>query len=169
MASTKTTVCLSLALLATAFVLSAAAAADSFCETADDKTLCAQLTKGGKTWAEAMTNALNGVMDRAKTGKAIADGVGATLPADLYPQSKQSIEDTCHEAYENMIDGIKKSIGFVKSDPYSSLKTYISSTTFSDCTGGLEEFGVNLQQVDDFANEIGKLSGTLLAVAQKKA
>ncbi|KAL8035850.1 hypothetical protein ABFX02_12G122800 [Erythranthe guttata] len=167
MASTKTAVCLSLALLAAAFVLSAAAG--SFCETADDKTLCVQLTKGGKTWAEAMTNALNGVMDRVEAGKSIVVGVGATLPAELYPQSKQSIENTCHEAYENMIDGIKKSIGFVKSDPYSSLKTYISSTTFSDCTGGLSEFGVNLPQVDDFANEIGKLSGTLLAVAQKKA
>lgn len=171
MASTKpTTVCFSLLLLATAFFHSTTAGgASPFCDTADDKALCTELTNGGTTWAEAMTNALNGVMERVKGGKSVVQGIGAKFPAELEPQSKESMDSTCREAYENIIDNIKQCLGFVKSDPYSSLNTYLSATSFSDCTDGLQEFGVKLAPVDEFDDQITKLSSALLAVAQKKA
>ncbi|KAI3467561.1 hypothetical protein Pfo_024224 [Paulownia fortunei] len=150
MASMKTTVCFSLAVLATAFVLSTSTtpspAVNPFCDTADNKALCTQLAKGAETWPEAMTNALKAVLEKAKAGKPIANSVGSKLPANLYPQSKESIDSTCREAYDNIMDNIKQCIGFVKSDPYSSLNTYLSATSFSDCTDGLEEFGVTLAE-----------------------
>ncbi|PIN21111.1 hypothetical protein CDL12_06194 [Handroanthus impetiginosus] len=171
MALTKTTIRFSLSLLATAAILSTAAAQSStvnFCDTASNKALCVELINEGKTWAEAMTNALNAVMKKARAGQSIAYGVGPKLPAELQPQTKQSIESTCHEAYDNIIDNLKQCVGFVTDDPYSSLRTYLSATTFSDCTDGLTEFNVSLPEVTEFDKEMLKLSSTLLAVAEKK-
>ncbi|KAK6139211.1 hypothetical protein DH2020_027047 [Rehmannia glutinosa] len=168
MASTKTTICFTLALLATAAILSTAAD-NPFCATSDDQALCGQLTNGAHTWAEAMINALNGVMDKARAGKSVAYGVGSKLPVSLKDLTRKSIDGTCRQAYDNIIDNIKQCIGFVKNDPFSSLDTYLSATTFSDCTDGLQEFGVSLPEVADFDKEMLKLSSVLLAVAQKKA
>lgn len=91
----RITIWLCVAVVAAGFVASASAAA-SFCDMADDKVLCGQLVGGAGTWAEAMTNALNGVQKRAERGKSVADVVAAKLPADVLPQTKDSIVSTCH-------------------------------------------------------------------------
>ncbi|KAL6581384.1 hypothetical protein OROMI_007307 [Orobanche minor] len=176
MASAKTAICFSLALFATASILSTGnvsvlgtAAYNPFCSNSDDPNLCAHLANGARTWAEAMTNTLQSVLNKVKAGKKIAYRVKSKLPADFKPQTKDSIAATCRYAYDNVLYNIEQCIGFVKSDPYSSLDTYLSAATFTDCTDGLQEFGVNLPEVADFDKEILKLSGVLLAVAQLKS
>ncbi|KAL2233645.1 UNVERIFIED_CONTAM: hypothetical protein Sindi_1544500 [Sesamum indicum] len=168
MGFTKTTVSFALAILAT-FLLTSAAdpAANTFCDTADDKTLCVQMSNNAKTWDEAMKNTLNAALQKANAGKSIVDGIGSKLPANLQPQTKESIDKTCRQAYENVIDNIHKSMGVVKNDP-ASLKTYLSATSFSECTDGLTEFQVPSSEASDLDKEILKMSGTLLAVADKK-
>ncbi|KAL6562655.1 hypothetical protein OROGR_003662 [Orobanche gracilis] len=175
MASAKTAICFSLALFAAVSILSTAnasvlgtAAYNPFCSNSDDPNLCAHLANGARTWAEAMTNTLQSVRDKVKSGKKIAYRVKSKLPADFRPQTKESIAATCRYAYDNVLYNIEQCIGFVKSDPYSSLDTYLSAATFTDCTDGLQEFGVNLPEVAAFDKEILKLSSVLLAVAQLK-
>ncbi|CAA0814119.1 Unknown protein [Striga hermonthica] len=166
MAQTSTAVYFLLALLSSSAV--SALKLNPFCANSDDQTLCSQLAGGAKTWAEAMTHTLESVRDKVKAGKCIAYGVESKLPQDFRPQTKESIAATCREAYDNVVDNIEQCIGFVKSDPYSSLDTYLSATTFTDCTDGLNEFKVTLPEVADYDKEVLKLSGILLAVAQKK-
>ncbi|KAL6567833.1 hypothetical protein OROGR_001501 [Orobanche gracilis] len=221
MASAKTAICFSLALFATASILSTAnasvlstAAFNPFCRNADDPNLCAHLANGASTWAEAMTNTLQSVLDKVKVGKKIAYRVKSKLPANFRPQTKESIAATCRYAYDNVLYNIEpgpalstcgvcdrigpvsfrgpkffmgpfsslrtgplkstdrpcieQCIEFVKSDPYSSLDTYLSAATFTECTDGLQEFGVNLPEVAAFDKDIRKLSSVLLAVAQLK-
>ena len=163
----KTTIFFSLAVLATAFV--AASAAGSFCDTADDKVLCTQLVGGAKSWGEAMTKALNGVQQQAAAGKSVADVVAAKIPGEVKPQTKESIVSTCHWAYDNVMDNIKESIGFVKDDTTSALRTHLSAISYSDCTMGIEEFGLTVPEATQFEGEVRKLASTLLAVAEKKA
>lgn len=172
MAFMKTSISFSLALLATTFVLSTSIAQSStvspFCDNATDKALCTHLAKGAKTWAEAMTNSLKAVMEKAKAGESIVLSIRSKLPGELDPDTKESIDSTCREAYENMLINITECMGFVENDPYSSLTTYLSMTSMSDCEDGLEDFDVSSPEVAEFANEMQKLSSTLLAVAQKK-
>ncbi|KAL2253226.1 UNVERIFIED_CONTAM: hypothetical protein Sindi_0117300 [Sesamum indicum] len=165
MSFTKTTVSFTLAVLATFFILSAA---NPFCDTAKDKALCMQMTKDAKTWEVAMTNALNAAMEKVKCGKKIVDGIALKLPGNLRPQTKDSIDQTCREAYENIIDSIHQSIGVVKNDPTSALNNYLSAAAFSDCTDSLNEFEISLVEANNFDGEVSKLSSTLLAIAGKK-
>ncbi|KAL6534096.1 hypothetical protein OROHE_013929 [Orobanche hederae] len=180
MASAKTVICFSLALFATAWAdpcvmqggtcpLLDTAAYNPFCSNSDDLNLCAHLANGARTWADAMTNTRQSVMNKVKAGKKIAYRVKSKLPADFTPQTKESIAATCRYAYDNVLYNIEQCIGFVKSDPYSLLDTYLSAATFTDCADGLQEFGVNLLEVADFDKEIIKLSSVLLAVTQLKS
>ncbi|KAL6567845.1 hypothetical protein OROGR_001513 [Orobanche gracilis] len=153
MATAKTAICFSLALFATAF---STAAFNPFCRNSDDPNLCAHLANGARTWAEAMTNTLQSVLDKVKAGKKIAYRVKSKLPADFRLQTKESIAATCRYAYDDVLYNIEQCIGFVKSDPYSSLDTYLSAATFTECTDGLQEFGVNLPEVAAFGKEILK-------------
>ncbi|KAL0310672.1 UNVERIFIED_CONTAM: hypothetical protein Sangu_2361900 [Sesamum angustifolium] len=165
MGFTKTTASFTLAILATFFLMSAA---NPFCDTAKDKVLCMQMTKDAKTWDVAMTNALNAALEKAKCGKKIVDNIALKLPGNLKPQTKDSIAETCHEAYENIIDSINKSIGVVKNDPTLALNNYLSAAAFSDCTDSLNEFEISLVEATNFDGEILKLTSTLLAIAGKK-
>ncbi|GFP88009.1 hypothetical protein PHJA_000944600 [Phtheirospermum japonicum] len=115
-----------------------------------------------------MTKTLLAVRDKVRAGKHIAYGVGPKLPANFRPQTKESVGATCRMAYDNLLDNIDQCVGFVKSDPYSSLDTYLSATTFTDCTDGLHEFDVSMPEVEEFDREVLKLSNVLLAVAQLK-
>ncbi|KAK4423855.1 hypothetical protein Salat_1968400 [Sesamum alatum] len=169
MGFTKTPVSFALAVVATFLLISVAdSAVNPFCSTAKDKVLCTQMVKNARTWEQAMTNALNAALVRAKAGKKRVDSIPSKLPADLEPHTKESIHQTCQEAYETIIDNISKSIGFVKYDPTSALDTYLWSTTFSDCIDGLDEFEVSVAEATNFNREMTKLSGILLAVAGKK-
>lgn len=172
MGLTETTaVSFSLAILAATFLLlstsTAAAPASPLCEAAADRTLCTQLAKGANNWQEAMKNMILAAVEKAKAGKPIAYGVGAKLPGNLLPESKKSIDSTCQEAYETLIFNLNQCIGFVKNDPTSALKHYLSSMTFFDCKFALEEFGVSLPEVNEFDEELLNLSSNLLAVLQK--
>lgn len=166
----KTAVCFSLAILAAAFIASASASAGgSFCDTADDKVLCAQLIGGAKTWDEAMTNALNGVLKKAAGGKSVADVVAVKLPAALKPITKESIVSSCHETYDFIMDHLKDCIGFVKDDPTSALRYYLSDISYSECLEGLTQFGLpDVAEATQYTQEIAKLDSVLLAVAEKK-
>ncbi|KAL8519120.1 hypothetical protein ACS0TY_010166 [Phlomoides rotata] len=174
MASTKTTLYLSLAILATVFAVSASAGkggrggGKSFCGGAEDPVLCNQLTGGAKTWGAAMTNAINGVLGKVNAGKKTVDIIGAKLPRNLKPISKQSITGTCHEGLENIIDNLQQCLGYVKSDPTSALRSHLSAITFSDCTDGLEEFGLDVPEATQFANDVLRLASALLTVAAEK-
>ncbi|KZV17813.1 pectinesterase inhibitor-like [Dorcoceras hygrometricum] len=170
MASPRTTIALSITLIATTLFIPSATstAVNPFCRTADDKTFCTSLAKGAKTWEEAMTNALKSALQTAKAAKSITDLVGSKLPSGFLPQTKESIDSTCQETYESLIDNIQSCMGFVKKDPYSSLRVYLSATSFSDCKDGLDEFGVSSRDVDHFTAEIQKLSSTLLAIVETK-
>ncbi|KAL1550862.1 hypothetical protein AAHA92_18773 [Salvia divinorum] len=164
----RTTLCLCVAVVAAAFAASASSAAGSFCDTADDKVLCGQLVGRAGTWAEAMTNALNGVQKQAEGGKSVADTVAAKLPAGVLPQTKDAIVSTCQWAYENVMDNVKECIEFVKDDPTSAIKYHLSSVSYSDCTEGLSEFSLSVPEATQFDAEMQKLSSALLAVAEKK-
>lgn len=170
----KTTVYLSLAILATVLVVSASAGGGggggggSFCGGAEDPALCKQLTGGAKTWGAAMTNAINGVSAKVNAGKRTVDVIASKLPRNLKPITKQSIIGTCHEDLDNIIDNLKQCLGYVKSDPTSALKFHLSAITFSDCTDGLEEFGLDVPEATQFADEILRLTSALLAVSQNK-
>ncbi|KAL2233644.1 UNVERIFIED_CONTAM: hypothetical protein Sindi_1544400 [Sesamum indicum] len=170
MGFTKTSFSFSLAVLATFLLISSAdsAAVNPFCDTAKDKALCTVMVKDAKTWDMAMTNVLNAALEKAKAGKKIVDSIPSKLPGDLEPETKDSIDQTCQEAYETIIDNLNKSIGFVKSDPTSALNTYLWATTFSDCTDSLDEFELSVAEATHFNRAITKLSSTLLAVAGKK-
>lgn len=161
----KTAVCLSLAVLAAAFI---ASAAGSFCDTADDKVLCAQLIGGAKTWDKAMIKALKGVQKKAAGGKSVADVVAVKLPAEMKAITKESLVSGCHEAYDNIMDHLKDCIGLVKDDPTSALRYYLSAVSYSDCTDGLTEFDVSVAEATQYQEEIMKFASALLAVAQKK-
>lgn len=111
---------------------------------------------------------LNAALQKAKAAKSIADTVGSKLPSDFQPLTKESIDSTCHETYESLVDNIRSCLGFVKNDPDSSLRVYLSATSFSDCKDGLDEFGISSTEVDQFTDEIQKLSSTLLAIVETK-
>ncbi|KAK4423856.1 hypothetical protein Salat_1968500 [Sesamum alatum] len=97
------------------------------------------MAKGATTWEDAMTNTLNAAMEKATGGKQIVDGIASKLPADLKPETKDSIDKTCHDSYQNIIDNInKKQTESWKNDPTSALKSYLSATSFSDCTRSLK-------------------------------
>ncbi|KAL2242861.1 UNVERIFIED_CONTAM: hypothetical protein Sindi_0404100 [Sesamum indicum] len=169
MGFTKTTASFALAILATSLLLSVAeSAVNPFCGTATDKALCTQMTKDAKTWEGAMTNVLNAALEKVMAGKKIVDGVRSKLPGNLKQVSKDSIQETCSEAYDSIIHDITKCIGFVKNDPTSALKTYLGGASFSGCTDGLDEFQVSLPEVTNLDAEITKLRSTLLTVAGKK-
>ncbi|KAL2253629.1 UNVERIFIED_CONTAM: hypothetical protein Sindi_0157600 [Sesamum indicum] len=187
MAFMKTSISFSLALLATTFVLISTSTAhpplDSppqaqdpqipfpvspFCAKSAHKPLCMKLTKGAENWKEAMTNSLVAVMDKAKAGKSIVFSVGKHLPGDLDAETKESIDSTCHDAYENMMSNLMECKGFVKRGRYSSLTNYLSSTSWSDCEDALAEFEISSPEVEEFGNEMQKLSSVMLSVAQAK-
>ncbi|CAA3020319.1 pectinesterase inhibitor-like [Olea europaea subsp. europaea] len=159
----------SVALVATLVVLFAATTnsqATNHCTVADDKALCIALIKGAKTWPEAMTNALEATLQKANVAKTVVDGIPKKLSSTLTPQSKESIEQTCKDAYQNIIDNSKECLGYVKNgDPMSSLKTYLSTIGYTDCVDGLNEFGESLPEVSQFNTEMRKFAGTLLAIA----
>ncbi|KAL6580155.1 hypothetical protein OROMI_008179 [Orobanche minor] len=155
MASAKTAICFSLALFATASIFSTAnasvlgtAAYNPFCSNSDDLNLCAHLANGACTWAESMTNTLQSVLNKVK------------------PEKENSILRQIEASGGLQAPG--QGIHSRHIDPYSSLDTYLSATTSTDCTNGLQEFGVNLPEVADFDKEILKLSSVLLTVAQLK-
>lgn len=161
----------SLAVVAAALVASAAAGRGggvSFCDTADDKVLCGQLVGRARSWGEAMTNALNAVKKQAAAGKSVADVVAAKTPANLQPQTKESIVGGCYDAYDNVMYRIDECIGFAKDDPTRALKYYLSALSFFDCTEGLREFNVTVPEATQYDDELTKLTGALLAVAEKR-
>ncbi|KAL3819262.1 hypothetical protein ACJIZ3_005167 [Penstemon smallii] len=141
------TISFSVALLATAIVLSSAAPINPFCKSAVDKVLCTQLVNNANNWPAAMTNALNAVLQKAKAAKPIADTIGSKLPSQLQPQLKKSIGATCHEMYGTIIYNLEQCLGFVKKDTGSSLKTCLSAISFSECVDEMEEFEVDLPEV----------------------
>ncbi|CAI9785147.1 unnamed protein product [Fraxinus pennsylvanica] len=146
----------SVALVATTVVLFVATAnsqATNPCSVADDKALCVALVKGAKTWPEAMTNALEATLQKANVAKTVAYGIPKKLSSTLRPQSKESIEQTCKDAYQNIIDNSKECLGYVKNgDPMN-------------CVDVLNEFGESLPEVSQFNAEMRKFAGTLLAIA----
>ncbi|KAI3452696.1 hypothetical protein Pfo_009360 [Paulownia fortunei] len=180
----ETTVYFSLALLATFVLLSTATvtataapstvtprpkiSVNPFCGTAVNKRVCRRMTNGARTWPEAMTNVIKAAIEKAKTGKPIAYGVGPKLPHQLLPETKESIASTCSEAYETMIYYLEQCPGLVKDDPTSALKTTLSSVSFFDCKYALEEFQVSLPEVNQFYQELLDLSDNLLSVLEKK-
>ena len=164
----KTTIYLSLAILATISAVSAGGGGGHFCSGAEDPALCKQLTGGAKTWGAAMTNAINGVIARVNAGKSTIDVIGSKLPRNLKPVTKQSIMGTCQEDLENIIDNLQQCLEFVKNDPSSALKFHLSAITLSDCTDGLEEFGLNVPEATQFADEVLSLTSALLAVSDMK-
>ncbi|KAL2233642.1 UNVERIFIED_CONTAM: hypothetical protein Sindi_1544200 [Sesamum indicum] len=155
-------------------LLSTAAAAappvSPFCATADlgSQALCTQMVGAAKTWPVAMTNAIHAATAKAKLGIPIAKGIGGKLPPTLQPQSKESIAQTCQEAYDRILSFLDDCVGFVKDDPTAALKPYLSSITYSDCTMVLSEFQVSLPEVDGLNKELLRLAGILLAVLDKK-
>ncbi|KAL2519582.1 PMEI domain-containing protein [Abeliophyllum distichum] len=168
----KNNISFSLALVATAVVLFAATAnsqATDHCAVAADKALCVALVKGAKTWPEAMTNALQATLQKANVAKSVVDGIPKKLSPSLEPQSKESIKKTCLDAYQSIIDNSKECLGYVKSgDPFSSLKTYLSSIGYTDCVDGLNDFGESLPEVSQFSTDMRKFANTLLAIADSK-
>ncbi|KAL8052645.1 hypothetical protein ABFX02_05G018600 [Erythranthe guttata] len=171
----------SLALLATTFILlsttATAHAVESrkagnfspFCRTAHPtRALCTQMVNGAKTWPQAMTNAILATAVKAKAAVPMAAGVAKRLPVSLFPESRVSIGSTCTEAIDNIIFDLGKCVEFVKNDPTSALKTYLSSITFFDCRNALEEFEVSLPEVSRFDQEMTKLAGVLLSVLETK-
>ncbi|PIN14911.1 hypothetical protein CDL12_12453 [Handroanthus impetiginosus] len=170
----KTTVSFSLALIATFLLISTgtatatakSAAVSPFCTTANNKVLCTKMVRGAKTWEQAMTNAINSAMVKAKTGKAIADGVGPKLPKNLLPQSKASILDSCNGAYDRIIYYLEQALVYVKDDP-TSLRSCFSSVSFWECKFGLEEFEITIPEVNRFYQEINQRSSVLLSVLEK--
>ncbi|KAK4429802.1 hypothetical protein Salat_1280900 [Sesamum alatum] len=172
MAFMKSSISFSLALLATIFVLISTSTAEShgspFCDKSPDHGLCKKLIDGAETWPEAMKNSLTAIMEKAKAGKPIVNGVKSKLPKDLDDETKESIETTCKDAYESMISNIKECMVLLKKNRHSSLMSYLSSTSWSDCEDGLEEFRVSAPEVAEFGKEMQKMSSVTLAVAHAK-
>lgn len=166
----RTAVYLTLAVVAAALFASAAARGVSpFCNTADDKVLCGQLVgRRARNWEEAMTNALNAVKKQAAAGKSVADVVAAKTPANLQPQTKESIVKGCYDAYDNVMYNIDECLAFAKDDPTRAMKYYLSAISFFDCTEGLREFNLTVPEATQYDAELLKLTGALLAVAEKK-
>ncbi|GFP88267.1 hypothetical protein PHJA_000970400 [Phtheirospermum japonicum] len=158
-----------------AFLLSAATAHDvsPFCTNAttapDDKHICTQLVCGAKTWPEAMTNAIKGVIEIANTVKPkVVDCVGANLPSELMPKAKESITSGCRVSFETYVHNLEQCIGFVKHDPTSSLETYLSGSTFFDCKDGLDEFQLSFPEVNHFYHRTIKLANILVSIYNTK-
>lgn len=160
----KSSVLLTFALLASSMILSNA----DFCGFANDHVLCAQLAKHARNWNAAMDNILKSSLDMTKKAHTITSLIEARMPAQLRPVTKESIDSTCKEAYNNVIYNLQSSIGFVKNGDFGSLKTYLSAISFSECTDALNEFGTTLPEANQFEADIQKLASTLLAVADKK-
>ncbi|KAL6525853.1 hypothetical protein OROMI_030248 [Orobanche minor] len=144
-----------------------------FCTTATtskDKAICTGLVKkDAKSWAEAMTNAIKAVIEVANARKSrVVDGVGATLPPSLKPITKESITRGCKEAFDTYVYNLQQCIGFVRSDPYSSLETYLSGSTFFDCKDGFDEFQLSNPDVDKFYDATLKFADILLSIYQNK-
>ncbi|KAL0421404.1 UNVERIFIED_CONTAM: hypothetical protein Slati_3163300 [Sesamum latifolium] len=115
-----------------------------------------------------MTNSLVAVMDKAEAGRNIVFSVGTHLPGNLDAETKESIDSTCHDAYENMMSNLMQCMGFIKRGRHSSLINYLSSTSWSDCEDALAEFGISLPQVEEFGKEMQRLSSIMLSVAHRK-
>lgn len=171
----RTAVAFSSALLATVLLLSTAAAVPRvprpvgpFCRAARPRALCTQMTGGAATWSDAMTNAIKATIGRVRAAKPVADTVRTKLPGDLMPESRDSIDSTCREAYDRILFELGQCIGFVKNDPTSALKTYLSSMTYFDCRFALEEFMLTVPEVNQFDQELIKLSGIMLAILEQK-
>ncbi|KAL6515874.1 hypothetical protein OROGR_019179 [Orobanche gracilis] len=144
-----------------------------FCTTATtskDKALCTGIVKkDAKSWAEAMTNAIKAVIEIANTHKSrVVDGVGVTLPPSLKPLTKESITRGCSEAFDTYVYNLQQCIGFVRSDPYSSLETYLSGSTFFDCKDGFDEFQLSNPDVDKFYDTTLKFADILISIYQNK-
>ncbi|GER35053.1 pentatricopeptide repeat-containing protein [Striga asiatica] len=131
-------------------------------------TSCFQVN-GAKTWPEAMTNAVKGVIGIAKSAKPlVVDGVESKLPLALNLQAKESITSGCRDLFLTYVNILEKCIEFVKHDPFSSLETYLSGNTFFDCNDGLDEFQVCIPEVNNFYHRTIKLSNILLSIYQTK-
>jgi pectinesterase inhibitor-like protein len=161
----KSIVVFTFSLLAMSIVLSSA---EDVCSLADDHVLCTQLAKHANNWKVGIDNILASSLVMTKKAESIPSLIDAHMPTQLQPVSKESIESTCKEAYDNVIYNLQESMKFVKNGDFGSLKTYLSAVSFSDCTDALGEFGVDLVEANQFSTEINKLASTLLAVADEK-
>ncbi|KAL3647457.1 hypothetical protein CASFOL_008425 [Castilleja foliolosa] len=163
-------------LLSAAFLLLSAATAHNvspFCTnvttTPDDKHICTQLVCNAKTWPEAMTNAIKGVIEIANTAKPkVVDCVAANLPSIIESKAKEAITLGCLVSFETYVHNLEKCIEFVKSDPNSSLETYLSGSTFFDCKDGLDEFQLSFPEVNHFYHRTIKLANVLVSIYKTK-
>ena len=124
---------------------------------------------GTSIWEVTMTNVITSALDNAKARQTMAYDVVSKLPRNLEPQTKDSIESTCKEAFDTLIANMEKCLEYVKNDPTSSLKYSLSSLSFFDCQNELEEFGISVPDVKEFNDELAGTITNLVAVLDKNS
>lgn len=155
-------------------VSSCTAKGSKFCKATDagaEMALCVKLVNGAKTWEQALISVVQAIDVEAKRDKPLFDSIPKHLPRQLKPVSKSSILSTCKEAHQNVLDGVQDVLGNIQSgDPMRSIDTELSATlsALSDCTDGLDEFGVDDPEIVKARDTVEKYASISLAISSLK-
>lgn len=171
---------LAASILLTIFINSSTAVAgrgrggNKFCKATnagEEMALCVKLVNGATTWDAALTNTVRAIDAEVKKDQPLFDAIPKYLPQQLKPVSKNSILSTCKEAHDSVVDGVQMVLENIRNgDPQGSIDTELSATlsALSDCTDGMDEFGVNDPEIVRTRDIVQKYASISLAVSSLK-
>ncbi|XP_027099330.1 uncharacterized protein [Coffea arabica] len=136
-----------------------------------EKDLCNSLVNGARTWNEALSRVILAAIEQVKPVKPLIDGLGPKLPPSLRPISRDSIVQTCSESYGNILDEFNGALENIRTgDKTGAINSQLSAalSSLSDCTDGLEEFGIDGGDLKRFQGILEKYASLSLAVSSTK-
>ncbi|KAL2559827.1 uncharacterized protein Fot_04566 [Forsythia ovata] len=133
-----------------------------FCRTSRTKGLCSTMVNGATNWHDAIGNAISETLSLAKELQS-KNGLIAPAIANLSPAAKKSLQGTCKESFQTVIDMLKEGQVALAAGDNGTLQTKLSAALDTDCDDELSNFGATFP-LANMAKELTKKVSVCLAI-----
>jgi len=108
-----------------------------FCRTARrTRILCNSMINGATNWHDAIGNAINATLSQAKELQSKNELIAPAV-ANLSPAAKKSLQGTCEESFQNIIDMLQEGQDALAAGDIATLQTKLSAALDTECNDEL--------------------------------
>ncbi|CAA3006997.1 pectinesterase inhibitor-like [Olea europaea subsp. europaea] len=158
-----------LTIMASVFVQSVVATriqVSPFCRTARRRrALCNTMINGATNWHDAIGNAINSTVSVAKELQSRNELIAPAV-ANLSPAAKKSLQGTCKESFQTVIDMLEEGQVALAAGDIAKLQIKLSAALDTECDDELSNFGATFPLANLSKQLTKKVSVCLAITAQ---
>ncbi|KAL2543236.1 PMEI domain-containing protein [Abeliophyllum distichum] len=136
-----------------------------FCRASRTRELCNTMAKGATSWHDAIGNAISGTLSLAEELQS-KNGLIAPAIANLSPAAKKSLQGTCKESFQTVIDMLQEGQVALAAGDNGTLQIKLSAALDTECDDELSNFGGTFPLANMAKELTKKVSICLVITAQ---